>query len=189
VLDSVGVPVIPRDRNSAPSRSDNCALIGRRGTPANAVVNFEKSRLCAGHYSWALFMMLTQISVKRLHAGICQQRFEHHVAAAAHCEMFAVGFAQCFDSSVAVLLINTASRITMPTVQTLLCHFASPHGDTMVHLIWRPAGIASSTAKARRMTRQELIQYCMLQCELGSRGRGGISGRRAPAIWTRSHLY
>jgi hypothetical protein len=42
-------PVIPSDGHATPSRSDYCALIGRRGSPANAVAYFEKSGLVAGH--------------------------------------------------------------------------------------------------------------------------------------------
>jgi hypothetical protein len=49
MLDNVFVAVIPRDCDSAPCRSDNCALIGRAGFPANAVASFEKSGLVAGH--------------------------------------------------------------------------------------------------------------------------------------------
>jgi hypothetical protein len=49
MLDSVHVSIIPRDCDAAPSRSDNRALIGCAGFPANAVASFEKSGLVAGH--------------------------------------------------------------------------------------------------------------------------------------------
>jgi hypothetical protein len=41
--------VVPIDGDSTPSRSDNRAKIGRTLFPANAVANFEESRLFAGH--------------------------------------------------------------------------------------------------------------------------------------------
>jgi hypothetical protein len=49
MTDRVRVAIIPRDSDSTPSRSDNRALIGCAGFPANAVASFEKSGLVAGH--------------------------------------------------------------------------------------------------------------------------------------------
>ena len=48
--DRVCVSVIPFDGDSAPNRSDNCALIGGTRFPANAVAYLEKSGLVAGHF-------------------------------------------------------------------------------------------------------------------------------------------
>ena len=45
MTDRACVPVIPFDGDSAPSRSDDGALIGGASFPANAVANFEKSGL------------------------------------------------------------------------------------------------------------------------------------------------
>ncbi len=50
MTDRVCFSVIPRDRDSAPSGSDNGALIGGARSPANAVANLEKSGLIAGHF-------------------------------------------------------------------------------------------------------------------------------------------
>jgi hypothetical protein len=50
VSNGVAVPIIPRESDSTPSRSDNCGLIGHRGTLTNAVANFKKSGLIAGHW-------------------------------------------------------------------------------------------------------------------------------------------
>jgi hypothetical protein len=88
------VPVVPFYCYAGPINCANCALISEAVFPANAVAKPEKPRFVAGHFfKRMLFMMLTQVSVKRLRAGICQQRFEHRVASAAFGEMFAVGFA------------------------------------------------------------------------------------------------
>src|ERR1700691_376876 len=70
----------------------------------------------------ALCVMLAQIGMQRLGAGFRQQRFEHHVAAPAARKMLAVGFSQCLDAGIAVLLVDAAGRITVPPIQTLLGH-------------------------------------------------------------------
>jgi hypothetical protein len=49
MTDRVCFSVIPRDGDSAPSGSDNGALIGGARFPANAVAILEKSGLVAGH--------------------------------------------------------------------------------------------------------------------------------------------
>jgi hypothetical protein len=71
-----------------------------------------------------LFVMLAQIGVKRLRAGLRKQRLEHHVAATALREMRAVGLSQCLDAGVAVFLVDAAGRITMSAVQTFFCFLA-----------------------------------------------------------------
>ena len=63
--------------------------------------------------------MLAQIGVKRFRAGLGKQRLEHQVAAAALRKMIAIGFSQCRDACVAVLLVDAAGRIAVPTIQTL----------------------------------------------------------------------
>ena len=47
--DRYGVAVIPLDRDSTPSDINDCAKISRAQFPANAVADFELSRLFAGH--------------------------------------------------------------------------------------------------------------------------------------------
>ena len=73
-----------------------------------------------------LFVMLTQIGMKRLGAGLGQQGFQHHIPAAALRKMLAIGFTQRANTCVAVLLVDAASRVTMPAVQTFLGHLALP---------------------------------------------------------------
>jgi hypothetical protein len=73
-----------------------------------------------------LFVMLAEIAVKRLGAGFGKQCLEHHVAAAAYREMLAIGLSQGFDARVAVLLVDAAGRIAMPTVQSFLGHVKLP---------------------------------------------------------------
>src|SRR3954462_3970887 len=46
------VTVIPRNRNAAPCCSDDGTDIGDAMLPANAVVDFKKSGLIAGHFSY-----------------------------------------------------------------------------------------------------------------------------------------
>src|ERR1700687_1483232 len=73
-----------------------------------------------------LFVMLAEIGVERLGAGCGKQRLEHHVAAVTFREMLAIGLSQGFDARVAVLLVDAAGRIAMPTVQCLLGHVKLP---------------------------------------------------------------
>jgi hypothetical protein len=53
--------------------------------------------------------MLAQMGVNRFHAGLGEQRVEHHVLAAAFREMLATGLAQRADACVAVLIIDATS--------------------------------------------------------------------------------
>jgi hypothetical protein len=74
--------------------------------------------------------MLAQISVQRFRAGLGQQRLEHHVLAAAFREMLAIGLAQRPDAGVAMLFVDAARRIAMPTVQSFLGHLILPGFST-----------------------------------------------------------
>src|ERR1700733_14569145 len=76
--------------------------------------------------------MLAQIGVKRFGTGLGQQCLEHHVPAPALRKMLAIGFSQRLDAGVAVLLVDAAGRIAMPSVQafpgllSLLGHLILP---------------------------------------------------------------
>src|ERR1700677_1165367 len=67
-----------------------------------------------------LLVMLAQIGVKRFRTGLSQQCLEHHVPAPALRKMLAIGFSQRLDAGVAVLLVDAAGRIAMPSVQAFL---------------------------------------------------------------------
>jgi hypothetical protein len=55
--------------------------------------------------------MLAQVSVQGLHAGLRQQRPEHHVLATSLGKMLSIGLAQRADARVAVLLVDATSEI------------------------------------------------------------------------------
>jgi hypothetical protein len=67
-----------------------------------------------------LLVMLAQIGVKRLRSGLSQQCLEHHVPAPTLRKMLAIGLSQRLDAGVAVLLVDAAGRIAMPSIQALL---------------------------------------------------------------------
>jgi hypothetical protein len=68
--------------------------------------------------------MLAQVDVKRFDTDFGKQIFEHHIGAAPPGEMIAVGFAQRSDPGIAMLLVDAARYVAMPTVQTFaLCGF------------------------------------------------------------------
>jgi hypothetical protein len=85
--------------------------------------------------------MLAQMGVKRLGAGFRQQRFEHHVAAPAARKMLALGFSQCLDAGIAVLLVDAADRIAVPPIQTLLGHLTLHRSCNVRNLSQSPDGV------------------------------------------------
>src|SRR6202140_1389623 len=102
-----------------------------------------------------LFVMLAQIGVQRIRAGLGEQRLEHHVLAAAVGEMLAIGLAQRTDAGVAVLPVDAARRIAMPAVQALSGHLTLPTFSTC----------EPSTVPARRVVgggrrRPRRIEHC-----------------------------
>src|ERR1700760_3603780 len=65
--------------------------------------------------------------MKRFRASLGQQGFQHHVLARRpFAKMLAIGLTQRANACVAVLLIDAASRVTIPAVQTPPGHLALP---------------------------------------------------------------
>jgi len=58
-------------------------------------------------------VVLAQISVQRVRAGLRQQGLEHHVPSPTLREMLAIGLAQAADEGVAVLLVDAASAANL----------------------------------------------------------------------------
>ena len=70
--------------------------------------------------------MLAQIGVKRFRARLGEQRLQHHVLAPAFGEVLAIGLAKAADPRVAVLLVDAASRVAMPAIQTFSSDLTLP---------------------------------------------------------------
>src|ERR1700733_5864026 len=66
------------------------------------------------------------MGVQRVGARLRQQSLKHHVLAPAFGEMLAIGLAKPATARVAVLLVDAASRVTMPAVQTSPSHLTLP---------------------------------------------------------------
>jgi hypothetical protein len=66
VIDRIGLPVIPFDGDFAPRRSDDGTKIAGRRVPTDAVANFKKPGLFAGHFDTTVSRPLPRHS---LHGG------------------------------------------------------------------------------------------------------------------------
>jgi hypothetical protein len=73
VKNSLHAAIIPFDSYARPIRFSDSALIGRRGSPANAFANSECSGLFAGHSQ--LFLFDSQPPLSRAFLARCREYF------------------------------------------------------------------------------------------------------------------